>query len=497
VQRPTESVVVEGRPSLVARWIGARPPERWISATALAGAAVALGHAIQLKNGSLEPEAVVWVTVALALAILAAVAPPIPRLEALGPTPALAVLGAGLAWHFADLLTRPAGVFLRLESPAAYEPFLVGCAGAAVLAGAGLARRARVGGVAFPLLVLTYLFMGGWIVRASPDPFVDVVVVHRDAIAALLRGIDPYAITFPNIYPEGSIYSYPAELLRDGRTVFGFPYPPLSLILSVPGHLLGGDYRYSQVIAMGAAALLTAYARPGAVARTAAAVMLFTPRGFFVIEQGWTEPFVILLLAAAVFCAVRAPRLLGVAFGLFVATKQYALIAIPLALWLVQGRRTALPDLYLKAGIAALAVTAPLALWHLREFFVSVVLLQIQLPLRPDALSYLAWLAQNGGPQLPAWIAFAALVPVAVLAVARIPRTPAGFAMAVAVALLVFFALNKAAFANYYFLVIGAMCCSIALTMPARDRDPSRAGNLGAHTSHATLEGRETAEAGS
>jgi hypothetical protein len=43
----------------------------------------------------------------------------------------------------------------------------------------------------------------------------------------------------------------------------------------------------------------------------------------------------------------------------------------------------------------------------------------------------------------------------------RAERTPAGFAGAIALCFFVFFAFSKQAFANYYYMVIAAMCVSV------------------------------------
>ena len=50
------------------------------------------------------------------------------------------------------------------------------------------------------------------------------------------------------------------------------------------------------------------------------------------------------------------------------------------------------------------------------------------------------------------------------LALARTPRTPAGFAAATGVTFAVFFALNKQAFANYYYFAIGATVLAVAVS---------------------------------
>jgi hypothetical protein len=65
-----------------------------------------------------------------------------------------------------------------------------------------------------------------------------------------------------------------------------------------------------------------------------------------------------------------------------------------------------------------------------------------------------------GGPQLE-WAPLL-LGPLALaLAVWRSPRTPTGFATAVAFTFLIFFAFNKQAFCNYFFFVIGGLCSAV------------------------------------
>ena len=80
-----------------------------------------------------------------------------------------------------------------------------------------------------------------------------------------------------------------------------------------------------------------------------------------------------------------------VVLGLFLAVKQYAVLALPLALLIGRPpmslgglRRTVVP-----AVVVAAAVTLPLALGDLPSFLRAVVTLQFDQPFRPEALSYL------------------------------------------------------------------------------------------------------------
>jgi hypothetical protein len=360
-------------------------------------------------------------------------------------------------------------MFLDVHGLLAYVPFFAGIvAVAAILAPALWPRRAA--GRLPPLLGLLalHLMLGAWVIRHAPNPAIDVVVFQRDGVAAFLSGHNPYALTFPNIYTGTSTYDYYGPgMTVGGRLQFGFPYPPLSLLLAIPGVVFGGDFRYSQLIAMTTTGMLIARARGGRIGLAAAALYLFSPRSFFVLEQGWTEPFLVLLLGLVVFCACRFRAGLGVALGLFLASKQYLLLAVPLIPLLRPPghdretlRRWSL-TVALPAVVVVAALTLPFAVWNLPAFVHDVVTLQVQQPFRADALTFLAAFAYLTGVRLPSSLAFLAAILAMVVAWQRCPRTPSGFALAVGFVFFAFFAFNKQAFCNYYSFVVGALCVAL------------------------------------
>jgi len=323
----------------------------------------------------------------------------------------------------------------------------------------------------FPLLLATHLFLGAWMVRGSAEPHIDVWVFQQDAAAELLNGHNPYAMTFPDIYHSslpGKQDVYGKGLVKDDRVQFGFPYPPVSLFMATIGYALTHDHRYAQAAALVLAALLMGYSREGILPKLAAALLLFTPRVFFVLGRGWTEPFTVLFMAATVFLACRRPNLTWMALGLLLATKQYMVLAVPISFFLLQGRWRwrEWVDLLWKSAAVALGVTLPLALWDWDAFWKSTVTVQQLAPFRWDAISYLVWYGFRGHlvtePSTAVfWSTLAAVVGLG-LALWRSPRTPAGFAASLSLILLGFFSFNKQAFCNYYFFVIGAICCAIA-----------------------------------
>jgi hypothetical protein len=319
---------------------------------------------------------------------------------------------------------------------------------------------ARVRRFWFPMLLATHFVLGVWIIRASPSPHIDVVVVHREAIGALAHGRSPYAIDFENIYgPDSGFYNPTA--VQGGRVAFGYPYPPLSLILAAPGQLLGGDYRYAELAAWIGAAALVGFANIGVVPKLGAALLLMQPRGFFVIEQGWTEPLSLLMLALTVFAIARKPRFAAWAGGLLIVTKQYLAIAIPL-LWRFATTRPRASSFLLRVAIVAAAVTLPFALMNARAFYESVLVLQTREPFRLDSLSYLSWAARHGfGQGSFVWAIVAAAVGLAMTMLVT-PNSASGFAASLALSAFLAFAFGSKAFCNYYFFVAGAMCCAIA-----------------------------------
>ena len=179
--------------------------------------------------------------------------------------------------------------------------------------------------------------------------------------------------------------------------------------------------------------------------------------------NGWTDPLAVMAFALTAFVAIRKPAWLWIAGGVLFAIKQYLIGLAPLAFLLWPGRPWQAVVRELGKAIAlALVVTAPLALWNISAFLKDVVLFQVFQPFRIDSLSYLAWYARITGSQPAAWVGFASMLAAMVMVLWRAPRTPAGFAAGGATILFAFFAFNKQAFCNYYFVVIGALWCAVA-----------------------------------
>ena len=439
---------------------------RWI-APASAFAVIAIGRALQIMDGLLHPDAVFWITVAFLVAVAGTMLPRPVAFTRIDARLVLLLAIVGLSANVGQLYSKPPILVVSLP-PDLLVRFNIRLAVLAIAAGSavwGAARRSKPLQVA--TLVAAHFALGVWTIQQTPAPAIDVHVFQRDAITALHNGLNPYGLTYPNIY--GNVRFYGPGLSVNGRLQFGFPYFPLSLLLAMPGQLLAGDHRYAQLVALELTAILMAFARSKGFGPVAAALFLTTPRMFFVLEQAWTEPFVVFGLAMVVFVACRYARAVPWTFGGFVALKQYLVLAVPAALLLVRHPREVL-RFVTKASIVGAAVTLPFMLWNPRAFWTSVVALQFHQPFRMDALSYLSWWTIRGHRQPPETISFIAAAIAAGIALWRLPRTAAGFAAAVALTFFAFFAFNKQAFCNYYFFVIGAFAVTLAACVPPEQR---------------------------
>jgi hypothetical protein len=462
-----QPIAVASRPTCDISTPRASTPANWFTAGALVVAALALGLALEVNFGQYHPAAMPWLTLAFTACLAAVLLPNFGRVKLACWRPDQVLLAIALSIQFALLYTRQPAATLSLHTPEDIIPFKAAVALAAAIV-AVAATGTRLARFAVPALLLAHLALGVWIIRATPAPGIDVYVFQRDACDALLNGRNPYALTFPDIY-NGKLPVYGEGLTQKGRLLFGYPYPPLSLLLALPAHVLG-DFRYGHLLSLTVAGAFIAYARPplergaapSARAVGAATLLLFTPRGFFVIEAGWTEPLAILMLAATIFTACRRGPRWGIAcaisFGLLLASKQYLVLAFPLVLLLPLPRSARRIGKFTLVAIAvAMIVTLPLAVWEIRAFVHSVITLQFHQPPRADALSYLSRSAN-----IPAWAPFAFTAIAMLFCLWRCPRNPAGFAAGLSLTLFAFFATNKQAFCNYYFMVLAAMCCALA-----------------------------------
>jgi hypothetical protein len=435
---------------------------KWTRNTLLAFSAVALNHAVLVAEGQFSPLAFRWLLIAWLALIVGVFGPQVPKIEDLREKPVLAVLAGGLSLQFFELLRNTLESFSGSTARLVDMLFIAGIAACALLTLAATAGHTLPGKPWFVAIVVVHFFLGLGYLRINGVPLIDVFIFQQSGSAALLSGHNPYELTFPNIYGDGTPF-YSPSVIAGGRALFGFPYPPLSLLMCLPGYLLTGDVRYSHLVATTLSGLLIGFSGRGLLSKLAALLFLFSPTVFFVVQRSWTEPFVVLLFSMILFqCRLgRSPFL---TLGLLIASKQYLVLAGPLAAWFLMKEPSLhrYSRLILRVGASALAVTLPLALWNFRAFFYSVGIVQFLQPFRRDALSIPAWVVHMGFSPPPVWMAFLAVGVAGFFLLKRLHPSSPGFATSLAVMYLVFFSLNKQAFLNYYFLVVAFLCGAIA-----------------------------------
>ncbi len=457
-------------------------PVRTLSRPWLTVAVFTLSFTLHLSDGFYHEPTLAWLGLALCAALLgvAGVAWPWTDDDRARDATTRALLKAGLLVSVVALVSHPLARYMADPRPWRHPDLLLAVAVAAIVAlgvtvSHGLAARRR----AAVVLAVIALWLGAWTVRESPQPHIDVIPVHADAFAALARGESPYGITFTDMYAANEPFYAPE--MRDGsRVLFGFPYPPLSLALAWPGHALLGDLRYSEALALALAVAVLLW-MGGDIGILCGAALLLAPRLVFHLEQGWTEPFPIALLALTVATALRRPSLTWLPLGLLVASKQHMVLALAFAPMLLPAapagrdssdRARDVVRLALKAIAVAAIVTLPLALLDVDAFMRSAVLLQLREPFRLDSLSFTRMFVAHGWALDKHGALYVSLTAGLVglgLSWWRAPRTPAGFAASLGLTCFLLTAFGKKAFLNYYFLVFAALLIAIAaVRQPAR-----------------------------
>ena len=448
-----------------------------LCAALFAIAAVIVGVALQVSDGSLQNGAIGIITLAFVAAIVSLARPSIGFIDRLGTRVPIAVMAAGLAVQFGLLLGGPPGIDMQIPLQE-YAWFQSAAAAVGVFAGLLFVDVKWTRRLVFPLLLAAFFGIGLWMLKASPSPAIDVALFHQGAFDSLINGRNPHEGTIANLY--GDPFFYGPGMVQGGRVLIGHPYPPLSLFITFMAHQATGDYRTALLVAMVVAAAAVGYSRSTVVSFAAATLFLFTPRALFVLEQGWTDPLAVMAFAVTAFVGVRKPAWLWVAVGLLFAIKQYLVGLAPLAFLLWPGRpwQAVVRELGKAVALAAV-VTAPIALWNVPAFVKDVVLFQVFQPFRSDSLSYLAYFARSTGTVLGAWVGFVAAIPVLGLAVWRASRSVSGFAAASAVLFFTFVVFNKQAFTNYYYFIIAVLATAAAV---AFSPNPTDAGEHGTNS---------------
>lgn len=330
----------------------------------------------------------------------------------------------------------------------------------------------------FAGVLACYFGLGGWVILTVPNPGLDVWIFQTRACDHLLHGRDPYAQGYLNPYAHTRFYS--PSSLKDGQ-IQAFPYPPLSLLLVLPGYLLG-DVRWSLLAAMVATAgFMTAAGRAaglpaGHPAELAGVALLCHPRGFELLQGAWTEPLLAVAVAAGTWAMARGVRSApALALMALVSLKPYGLLWAPA---LAASKRLSWFGLTMAAA-GTLVIALPFLLWDPAALWRGVVAFHLHSPFRSDCLSLSAAMARFSGYQPPALLGFLAAGVVAAWVMWRGTQRLSGTAVGAAAICLAFFLFNKGAFLNYYWLTEAFLALAVPLIAgecaraSANDRRPA------------------------
>jgi Glycosyltransferase family 87 len=324
----------------------------------------------------------------------------------------------------------------------------------------------------FPAVLAVCGYLGAWQIAFVPRPSFDVLILQQAADGFLLAGQNPYASEYP---PTEDSFLYGPAFVSDGRWQT-FPYPPLQLLLTLPGYLLG-DVRWAMLAAMlGAAALMAALGRKGGESRDelpelAAVLFLCNPLNCVILDRGWTEPILCLASAASFWAAGRRRGgVLAAALAAIVGIKQYGfLMTVPL--W---AARRLTWRVALGAVALAFITVLPFLMWDPSAFWRGVVRGHAEAAMRTDSLSVVVAVATYTGYQPPGVLGFAAAPAVGFAAFVRRSPSLAQAAVGGAAVLLAFFLFGKAGHMNYYWLAASLLPMAVAVS--AGDASPGKTG---------------------
>lgn len=420
--------------------------------------------------------ALAMLTLAIVLAALAALGAP--RVSSFPPDVLLAIavrvfLGVGVFVFSVFILLAGSSNSTGMIARIAFGSVVIGSA-------IGMARSGRRR-ISVVLFFSSYTVAMGWLLLSQGFllGYLDVALFQEMASTALRDGINPYSITFPDLYEASkSVLFYGPGVSVDGVLQFGFPYLPLGLLVTAPFEWFLSDFRIAHLLAIVGAGVMMTMLGDGWRSRASAAAFLLIAPVPVVVAIGWTEPLMVLGLMAVLLSSRRRSVATPYLLGVVLATKQTAVLLFAPSFLLYErpwSLRVIGRDL--AKTLATLAVlTLPFVLWNPSAFYRSVVSLQFIQPFRPDSIAYPALFANYFGSYDSRMMVVLPLVGVGLVAFVTLRYTPTGsqgFALASALTLVVAFAFSKQAFANYYLVPFALLVGAAALADSSDGGEPA------------------------
>lgn len=227
--------------------------------------------------------------------------------------------------------------------------------------------------------------------HANPNPFIDVFRTNNLAVDYLVRGMNPYAQTYPDIY--NGVYDYKPAVA----------YFPGFFYFFVPFKLLTGDIRFALVVGV----LFTAVflykiarhlSRDREISLWISLCWLCFPTGLFIVEEGFLDPLLTMVASMLVWKMLRQQWItVGILVGIILALKQYGVLILPVLVgWFFFKRQYS--ELVKVLGLGLLVfilLCSPFVIWGPEEFYFSTVRQIVTQQPRLDSFSIVAFLGRN------------------------------------------------------------------------------------------------------
>lgn len=291
---------------------------------------------------------------------------------------------------------------------------------------------------------LVFLLLSLLMFISSPEPFIDVFYFLRWGVETLAKGLNPYSIKQFIVYDNVSD---------------SYCYLPGMLYLTLPFGILLKNVRYTMLFAQLAASVLLHKKFNNSIA---ALLFLFSPLSLFILELGWTDSLCFLLiLLVYYFSRIKKYWPAALIMGLFLGTKQYAPIFLPL-FWFLSGRKI---KYLILAAATGFILVMPFIIWDKNGLYYGGYWVLMSFPFREDGLTFTS-LIYDQFKYLINNLYYFPLYGIAALTFYLIgyrkKQYPHIYLYKTLLLLMIFFFFNKFAFVNYYHFLSSILLLVIA-----------------------------------
>lgn len=304
----------------------------------------------------------------------------------------------------------------------------------------------------FGLLIIIGISLQVFMVISSPQPIIDVFVMLKYGAISLMNFQNPYAATFPAVYP-GVVPNY-------------FSYLPIAGIVFIPSTIIFSDPRITLIFAnlLFAFVLKRLIGKSNAIASEIIPILyLFTPQATFLVEQSWIDPVVLSSLALFLFYAYKKKNtvLQTAALTITLGMKQQFLL---LLLFLFPFKKIS-KTIIIASLVVVSAITFLFVMASPSEFFKDMTLLATLVVQKTNSLSLNAFVYNNWHFNVNTFI-FVLIWFAGIFFVGRNKaQSFSHLTLSISLYFFIFYLFNYLAYLNYYPFVTGCMLLSICFAI--------------------------------